>query len=83
MTEVSQDAALQGIADFERVNIGYIPTGSSNDFARALNWHGEPVELLKKILACKEPVRFDLGRLKYEELSDVKVKDLKALLIHI
>ncbi len=64
------DEALQGIADFEKVNIGYIPTGSSNDFARALNWHGRPVELLKRILACREPVRHDIGVLRYLELSD-------------
>ncbi|MDP0881029.1 acylglycerol kinase family protein, partial [Klebsiella variicola] len=28
--------ALQGIENFELVSIGYIPTGSSNDLARAL-----------------------------------------------
>ena len=72
------DEALQGIADFEKVNIGYIPTGSSNDFARALNLNGEPVELLKRILACKEPVKFDLGLLRYEEVSDERSRIFKG-----
>ncbi len=72
------DEALQGIADFDKVNIGYIPTGSSNDFARALNWHGSPMELLKRILACKEPARLDLGRLKYEQMSDERSRVFKG-----
>ena len=63
------DEALQGIADFDKINIGYIPTGSSNDFARAFGISDTPVERLRKILSCKEPVRLDLGRLKYVDMD--------------
>ena len=66
----TMDEALQGILDFEKVNVGYIPTGSSNDFARALTYPDSPVKALKRILECKEPLRYDLGRLKYEAMSD-------------
>ena len=62
--------ALQGVISFDKVNIGYIPTGSSNDFARALSYPSSPIECLKRILSCEEPRKLDLGRLKYEELSE-------------
>ncbi|MDE5907779.1 MAG: YegS/Rv2252/BmrU family lipid kinase [Lachnospiraceae bacterium] len=58
---------LQGISDFERVQIGYIPTGSSNDMARDLGLPKAPGKVLKNILCCKEPVLMDLGRLTYEQ----------------
>ncbi len=60
---------LQGITDFSRVQIGYIPTGSSNDFARDLKLPSDPVECLKKILDCKTPTHMDLGVLQYNETS--------------
>ena len=44
------DEALQGIADFSKVNIGYVPTGSGNDFARALSYESGAVENIKHIL---------------------------------
>ena len=52
---------LQGIKDFDRVNIGYIPTGS-----RDLKLPVDPAECLKNILNCKIPVKMDLGYLEYE-----------------
>lgn len=58
---------LQGIADFDRVQVGYIPTGSSNDMARDLRLPKDPCEVLKNILSCKEPMRMDLGCLAYEQ----------------
>lgn len=61
--------ALQGITDFERVHIGYIPTGSSNDMARDLKLPLDPVIALENILNCKEPYLMDIGLLTYNELS--------------
>lgn len=55
--------AIQGITDFENTYIGYIPTGSSNDFARDLGMKSSPVENLKRILSIKEPSNYDLGTL--------------------
>ena len=62
--------ALQGISDFTRVQIGYIPTGSSNDMARDLRLSKNPTEVLENILSCKEPLLMDLGCLTYEHASD-------------
>lgn len=58
--------ALQGIRDFNRVNIGYIPTGSSNDFARALKLERNPIDLLNRILNNSCVRKIDLGILTYE-----------------
>lgn len=65
----TMDEALQGVVDFSKVNIGYIPTGSSNDFARALSYSSDPVESVKKLIACNEPKLFDLGKLEYLSTS--------------
>ncbi|MBO4678888.1 MAG: diacylglycerol kinase family lipid kinase [Lachnospiraceae bacterium] len=63
--------AIQGVVSFDKVNIGYIPTGSSNDFARALPYTEDPVENARRIVGCKTPLKYDLGRLKYEcELTE-------------
>lgn len=61
--------ALQGISDFGRVQLGYIPTGSSNDMARDLRLPKDPVSVLENILSCREPVFMDLGSLTYEQIS--------------
>ncbi len=59
------DEAIQGIANFKKTNLGYIPTGSGNDFARALPYSDDPIDNLKKVLAVKEPKIMDLGKLEY------------------
>ena len=41
--------ALQGIRDFDKVLLGYIPTGSSNDLARSLQLASSPDELIRRI----------------------------------
>lgn len=66
------DEALQGVFDFTKVNIGYIPTGSSNDFARALKMGDDVIEITKKVLGCIEPSIIDLGRLEYLSASSVR-----------
>lgn len=63
--------ALQGIENFELVSIGYIPTGSSNDLARALKLSADPKELLLHILEESNPHMIDLGILTYESNADV------------
>lgn len=64
----SLNEALQGVSDFSRINFGYIPTGSSNDFARDLKLPKNPRRLLELILSngAKNHVRrLDLGELIY------------------
>ena len=64
--------ALQGIQDFNMVNVGYIPTGSSNDLARALKLSRDPAELMTRILDGTHSRMIDLGILTYE--SDTHIE---------
>lgn len=54
---------VQGIVDFDRVLLGYIPTGSSNDFARDMGISKDPVKALLRILDADQdsPHLMDLG----------------------
>lgn len=61
--------ALQGIRDFSKTELGYIPTGSSNDLARALKLPKNPQAILETILDGSTSRLIDLGVLTYESLS--------------
>lgn len=61
--------ALQGISDFNKVQLGYIPTGSSNDMARDLALPKDPFAVLERILSCRQTVKMDLGCITYESTS--------------
>lgn len=61
---------LQGISDFDRVRLGYIPTGSSNDLARDLHFPKDPLKVLENILTCEKTTAMDLGCLTYDQFSD-------------
>ncbi len=61
--------ALQAIEDFDRVLLGYIPTGSSNDLARDLKIPQNPLKALDVILAEKNIHPMDIGVLTYEDGS--------------
>lgn len=65
----TMNEALQGITDFGRVEIGYIPTGSSNDLARDLKIPAAPKEALDRILSCRKPVLMDIGRLVFNNVD--------------
>ncbi len=59
--------AVQGIRDFSRFTLSYIPTGSSNDLARDLEISRNPIEALEGILEGRHDCRMDLGLLHYEQ----------------
>lgn len=61
---------LQGIIDFSKVQIGYIPTGSSNDLARDLKLPKDPVSILAGILSCTHATPVDIGYVIYENTSN-------------
>ncbi len=63
----SINEALLGIPDTSNVILGYIPTGSSNDFARDLKIPTDPVGALELILHSGKPVSLDLGTVTYED----------------
>ena len=58
-----------GIHNFHKVTLGYIPTGSSNDFARAHKLPTNPREALEKILTSKRTKLLDMGLLTYQRHS--------------
>ena len=61
--------AINGIQDFENTLVGYIPIGSSNDFARDLSFPKKLDDLIEQILEAKNVRTLDLGRLTYNSMS--------------
>lgn len=59
--------AINGIVDFSNVTLGYIPIGSSNDFARSFGLPKDPVKALDMILNPSEYSMMDVGVLSYKE----------------
>lgn len=57
---------INGIRDFGRTHIGYIPTGSSNDLARDMGYSKNPIDALHTIIDNKEIRLMDLGMVTYE-----------------
>lgn len=57
---------LTGIRDYSKVTFGYIPAGSSNDFARDLQLTATPEEAIRSILNPREFIRLDIGCLEYD-----------------
>lgn len=56
---------VNGIVDFDKVIFGYIPIGSSNDFARGLELPTNPVDALNAILTCPNLHPMNIGELRY------------------
>ena len=53
--------ALQGIEDFRAVTLGYIPTGSSNDFARDLGIPKDTLKAVKQVFETGSKHKMDVG----------------------
>lgn len=58
--------------ELENTYIGYIPTGSSNDFARSLKISMDPIVALKQILSSDNYLALDIGKLKISDNKEVK-----------
>lgn len=67
---------MNGMHHFEKINFGYIPTGSGNDFARGLKIKAKPKENLIRILEEKQIVQMDLGEVWWK---GCKKKQLYAI----
>jgi len=65
----SFNEALQGITDFDKVTLSYIPTGSSNDLARDLKIAKKPEEAMYQILRNPRIKDMDIGVVHYENAS--------------
>ena len=75
--------AIQGIDDFSKVKVSYIPTGSSNDLAKDMGISRVPEEALLSILNETHEIYMDMGVLKYEKAfcdgREVKMKDRRFM----
>ncbi len=60
---------VNGIQDFSKVTLGYIPIGSSNDFARSMKLSRKPEVMLKQILSPSKYAYINIGRLTYQGKS--------------
>lgn len=58
--------ALQGIMRFDKLILGYIPTGSSNDLARDLGIPKDPIAAIKRILDTSAIHSMDIGTIEYK-----------------
>lgn len=63
----SMNEALQGITDFNRVVLGYVPTGSSNDLARDLGLRNNISKLLLDILDNPCIIPTDIGEVSFDD----------------
>ena len=57
---------VNGIVNFDKTLLGYIPIGSSNDFARGLSLPTKPLDALKNILKQPHLVHMDVGEIRYK-----------------
>lgn len=60
--------ALQGIMNFDKVTLSYIPTGSSNDLARDLGISKDPIAALEHILQNPKSHSMDMGIVEYRDM---------------
>lgn len=52
---------ISGIRDCSKVTLGYIPTGSGNDFTRAVKLPSDPYEALENVLNPGQIIPMDVG----------------------
>lgn len=57
---------VNGIVNYDKTILGYIPIGSSNDFARGLALPKDPVETLNVILKVPHLHPMNIGELRYK-----------------
>ncbi len=65
---------VSGIQDFKHTTLGYIPTGSSNDFARDMKLLTNPIKALEHILKSRKTTPIDIGELVCIENGEVSCK---------
>ena len=58
---------INGITSLDKVTLGYIPIGSSNDFARGTGLPTDPVKALQNILTPSNYEHLNIGVLEYEQ----------------
>ena len=67
----TMNEVVSGICHLDKVRIGYIPSGSSNDLARDMEMSGKPSILMEKIIKNEQGYLMDVGNLRFGSVSDV------------
>lgn len=73
--------ALQGIRDFSKANIGFIPTGSGNDLARDMRLGKDPLKTLESILNKDISRRVDLGKISFVKKGGSSTPDERFFVV--
>ena len=60
---------ISGLESFDKVLLGYIPTGSSNDFARGAGLPKNGRKLFDRIVEGRPVRKIDIGRLTYNSMT--------------
>lgn len=55
---------LTGLTNMEHLTLGFIPTGSGNDFCRGMGLPTDPMKALDSILKCKRIMHMDIPHAK-------------------
>ena len=63
----TMNEAVNGIADFSAVRVGFLMSGSGNDLGRDLYAGASPEEILKTILRGEVVRRIDVGEVEYHD----------------
>jgi len=61
---------INGINDYSKVILGYIPTGSGNDLAKGLHISTKPLVALEHILEAKKFIYVDHGEMSFHNTKD-------------
>lgn len=69
----TSNEVLNGISDFSRVEIGFIPTGSGNDLGRGLGLKGDAIAHLNRILHPTQIARIDLGSVSWNQGEERRI----------
>ncbi len=67
----SMHDVINGITDFSRVRIGFLPCGSGNDAIRDMNLSKDPVQVLEIYLEGKIRRTMDIGEVVFYNTTDI------------
>ena len=62
----TMNEVVNGLENVEQVKLGYIPTGSSNDLARATGIQTQPIQALEAIFRGDRVLQMDIGQVTYD-----------------
>ena len=72
----TMNQAVNGIQNFERTKVGYLPCGSGNDLGKALGLPSDPVVFMKRVLEEKVMMTADIGEAVFHNRFDENGKEL-------